>query len=294
MRLTDSMTRRRRFVRQRPAGFARGVALNGLGDLAGKRVQAALAAQAADVQAAIEKASAPTATEEEVRRAEQLIKNYDEQMVNFAAAERKKGKTLFARLKKAHEKNIKILGKVDPISKKHAQSIERRKTAERLNFRLMQLQGKAPSEERDQEMRSIVVQLKDIAAKEKKYIKQGKIAATIATIVIGVFTFGGGGAVVNGAFQAIKQGAIDIGKKLLLSAVAAAAAKGMPTGQVQQATGAVNAIGNYPPDPSLPSLDAMVQDSLAKKEAAKDQAVETVSKFAVPVGLITAALLSLL
>ena len=109
--------------------------------------------------------------------------------------------------------------------------------------------------------------------KKQKAIKKWGIIATIVSVVVGVFTFGAGGAVLESAFQAIKQGAITVAKSLLLAAAASAAKKGASKKDVAAAQQAANDLEKYPPDKNLPSLDAMIESSQAKKQQAQTTAV---------------------
>ena len=111
------------------------------------------------------------------------------------------------------------------------------------------------------------------AKKKQKAIKKWGIIATVVSIVVGVFTFGAGGAVLESAFEAIKQGALAAAKALLLGAAASAAKKGASKKDVAAATQVANDLEKYPPDKNLSSLDAMIENSQAKKQTAQTTAV---------------------
>lgn len=262
--------------------------MHNLGDLAGKRVKAALAAQAAELEAAYLKADSPDATPEDIERAKVLAAGYQAAMASYDAAAAKKAKTIFSKLKTAQERNIKIMGKIDPVAKQHALRINRVAKIKVLQDQAMKIQGQPPSPERDASLQNIAAVLQMEIKKEKKFIKDRKIVAVIASVVIGIFTFGSGSAVVSGAYEAIKKGAVELAKKLLMGAIAKAAISGANKTDVAKAREAADAIGQYPPDPNLPSLDAMVQDSLTKKQIAQEQA----SQIAIPAAIAAFTLLS--
>ena len=122
------------------------------------------------------------------------------------------------------------------------------------------------------------------AKKKQKAIKKWGIVATIVSVVVGVFTFGAGGAVLQSAFEAVKQGALAAAKALLLAAAASAAKKGASRKDVAAATQAANDLEKYPPDKNLSSLGAMVQDSQMKKQAATEKTAAAL----IPAGIIAA------
>jgi len=253
-----------------------------LGDLGGKRVKAYLANLASQVQAAYAKANTPEATPEDIAAAQKLADQYAAEMANYDAAAAKKAKSLGAKLKAMQEKKISILAKISPSSHAHLQQIERTKKIQRLQDEALHLQGKAPTTENQARLNAIQATIQLDAKKSKKYMKEGVIAATIASIVIGIFTFGGGAAAVQGAYQALKQGAIQAAQNILKSALVAAIAKGALPKDSKKAQQAINDLSNYPPDPNLPNLDSMLADSQAKKQAA----VEKTLTWAIPAGAI--------
>jgi uncharacterized protein YqeY len=194
-------------------------------------------------------------------------------------------------LKKEYiESVMKPLSKIDPVMKKHYEHEQRLTRAKEIKGEINALQSQPPSAERDQQISALAAELQAIGAKEKKYMKQGKIFAAIASIVIGVFTFGGGTAAVQSAFEAIKQGAIALGKKILMGAITTAISKGLSKADADKAQEAVDVMEQYPPNPELDSLDAMIEDSYQRRDAAQsDLAAKT--GWLVPAGLVTALLL---
>lgn len=252
--------------------------------LAGKRVESALSAQAAAVQSALEKASMPEATEDDIKKANAMVDAYEVAMNIYAAGAAKKKKTGFKKIITAYESTFKKVGKIDPTFKIHAKGVERRKRLDQLKIEAMRLQGQKPSAERDAKLDAVSNEMRSLAAKEKKYLKQGKIVVAIVSIVIGIFTFGAGGAAIQGAYQALKAGAIEVAKKILMSAALAAAAKGASAGDVKKAKQAALDLEKYPPDPSLPTFDAMMQDSQMKKQAATEKTAAVL----IPAGIVAA------
>ena len=119
------------------------------------RVDVALALQADAVQAALEKAEMPEATQEDIDNANLLVKNYEATMDSYAATEKKKKKKGFKRFVTAYEKTFKTVGKISPSFKRHAQSVERRKRLGELKTESMRLQGQKPSAERDARLTAI-------------------------------------------------------------------------------------------------------------------------------------------
>jgi hypothetical protein len=241
-----------------------------LSGLDGKGVEAILAQQAAELQLAYDKASRPEATQEDIDLANKLNDEYAIAMQRYTQGVFKKKKTLVGKLKLAQEKKIKIFSKISPSLKAHAQHIDREKNIQAAKISIMNLQGQKPSEQRNKELESLNARLQQLAKKEKTYLKQGKIAALIASIVIGIFTFGGGSVAVQGAYQALKQGAVEIAKKLLLGAVGTAIVKGASAADAKKAEQAANDLALYPPDPNLTSLELMINDSQMKKELAAE------------------------
>jgi hypothetical protein len=205
-------------------------------------------------------------------------------MVAYGQGAAKKKKSLMSRLVAAKEKQFKALSKVSPSQKAHHQSAERKKKMQELKFEAMKLQAQKPSDERDKRLNEISEAMQLAAKKEKKYLKQGKIVALIVSIVVGIFTFGGGAVAVQGAYQALKAGAIEIAKKLLIGAALSAAAKGASAGDVKKAKQAAEDLEKYPPDPSLSTFDAMMEDSQMKKQAATEKTVAAL----IPAGIIAA------
>jgi hypothetical protein len=243
--------------------------LGELGELAGKRVEAYLAQKGAELQAAWRKAESPDATLEDVERAEKLKAAYDIEIKNYEAAAKKKAKSFVSQLKTLHEKKIKLLGKISPTEHAHAQHIERIEKADKLKLQAMKLQGQKPSAARDAELTSINQQLTKIGKSEKVYMRQGVVVATVASIIVGIFTFGGGTAAIQGAVQAIKQGAIQAMRAILVAAIGSAVAKGASKKDADQAMSTVDVMSQYPPDPNLTTFDQMVQDSYLKKAIAE-------------------------
>jgi hypothetical protein len=257
---------------------------NNIYGLDGKRVKAYLAQKAAELQAAYAIAELPEASVEDIEKAEKLRIAYEDEMRRHGIAESKKKKSLVGKLRALKVKELKVLSKISPSSKAHLQSEERKKKLKTLEFEAMKLQGEKPGIERDARLTAISEAMALTAKKEKKYLKQGKIVAAIASIVIGIFTFGGGTVAVQGAYQALKTGAVEIAKKLLLGAVASAVAKGASTGEAKKAKQAARDLAKYPPDPNLSTLDLMIQDSQMKKQAADAKTASIL----IPAGIIAA------
>lgn len=253
-----------------------------IGGLAGKRVIAALNAQAAAVQAAFAKANLPEATQADIDNANKLQAEYNAAIASYDAAAKKKSKSLVGQLRTLHLQATKVMGKISPSFHAHAQSEERKVKIEKLQTEALHIQGQKPTAQTVQRLEDINAVLAMTAKKEKTYMKQGVIAATIASIVVGIFTFGAGGAAIQGAYQALKQGAIAAAKKLLIGAIAAAVAKGASKSDAAKATQAVEDLSKYPPDPNLPNLGSMIADSQAKKQAA----VQKTLTWAIPAGAI--------
>lgn len=190
------------------------------------------------------------------------------------------------KLKNEHLKATKLMAATgSPSFKKHAQFEENKFKATDLKTQLVQVQGQLAQDPtntylQDQQS-SIVTQLNTIADENKAYIKSGKIAAAILSIVVGFFTFGGGSAAVSGIVEALKQGAVDLAKKFMLGAIANGLAKGGSKEDAAKAKAAADMLSQYPPDPNLNTLDEMLADSQAKKDAAQQKTLG----WLLPVGL---------
>lgn len=255
-----------------------------LNGLAGKRVDNALAAQAAAVQAAFEKAEMPEATQEDIDLATNLSIQYEGVIKSYENADKKKKGKGVKKFITKYESTFKTVGKISPSFKKHAESVARRKRLDELKVTALKLQGQKPSPERDAALQTVYSEMMDLSKKEKKYLKQGKIVMLIVSIVVGIFTFGAGGAAISGAYQALQAGAIELAKKILLSAALAAAAKGANKGNVKKAQQTAVDLEKYPPDKSLPSFNAMLADSQSQKQAAQEKS----NSFFIPAALVTA------
>lgn len=303
-------------------------AMSSLSTLAGKRVRRFMAAQAATVSAAVSAAAAQPNDAAAQERAQQLVEQQRATQASFAAKEATKKHGLVAKLKavrlrvdpvaktqaavqlarkvgvrgaikqektnlkKEHLKATKLMAATgSPSFKKHARFEENKYKRTELKSQLVQIEAQRAVHDtpllQEQEA-GVVAQLNKIAKEDKQYLKEGKIAALVASIVIGFFTFGGGGAAVQGAFQALKEGAVAVAKKILMAAIAAGLQKGGSKKDAQKATEAANALAQYPPDPNLPSLDAMIQDSQTKQ---KDAQAQTLG-WLVPAGIFIFSMLS--
>jgi hypothetical protein len=260
---------------------------NVISGLDGKRVDAALAAQANALQVAYDKALKPEATIEEIETAEKMRVAYEAEMVRYGQGVKKKKASLMGKLKAATEKHNKILSRIDPLQKAFTQHADREKKLQALKFEAMKLQGEKPSETRDARLNEINEAAQLTVKKEKKFVKDFKIVVAIVSIVVGIFTFGGGTVAIQGAFQALKQGAIEVAKRLLLGAVAAAAVKGANASDVKKAKQAAIDLEQYPPDPNLTTFEAMMQDSQAKKQVANEKTMLVL----IPAGIATALML---
>ena len=273
----------------------------GLGALHGKRVKKFLAAQAAQVRVAAAAAAAPTATPAQVADAARLQAEQAATMASYYAKEatKKKGfaklrskidpvarhiefiktakkegvkaaiKGQTQELKELHLKATKAMATVSPSFKKHYEFEVGKIDAKELSGRLEQVRAQRAAGDTpmlaDEEAR-ITARIAEIGRTQKKYIKQGKIAATIAAIVGTVFTFGAGAPLFQSGMQALKSGAVELGKSLLKKAIPMLIAKGLSK---KDADKAMDALANFPPDPSLTDPAAMVADSLAKQDAAQ-------------------------
>lgn len=299
-----------------------------LSSLAGKRVRRFMAAQAATVQAAVSAAAAQPNDTAAQERAQQLLEQQQASQASFAAKEATKKHGLVAKLKavrlrvdpvakvqaavrlarkvgisgaikqekinlkKEHLKATKLMAATgSPSFKKHARFEENKYKRTELKSQLAQIEAQRAVHDtpllQEQEA-AVVAQLTRINQQDKQYLKEGKLAVLIASIVVGFFTFGGGSVAIQGAFQALKEGAVEIAKKILLAAVAAGLKKGGSKKDAQKATEAANALAQYPPDPNLPSLDAMIQDSQTKQ---KDAQAQTLG-WLVPAGIFIFSMLS--
>lgn len=127
--------------------------------------------------------------------------------------------------KAAHLKATHAMSKISPSFKKHYKFEAGKFEAKDLKRQLAEIQaqraaGDSPLlQEREA---AIIARLQELGREQKKYIKQGKIAAAIATVIVSVFTFGAGGGLIAQGMNAIKQGAVALGKKLIAGAVATA------------------------------------------------------------------------
>ena len=208
----------------------------------------------------------------------------------FTKAARKDGfksalKQETATLKQEHTKGAKIMASLgSPSFKKHAKFLVGQERAKELKTRIVEIQAqRAVKDSRflQEQEQSAYGELKEIADFQKKYIKQGKIVAAIASLVVGFFTFGGGTAAIQSAVQALKEGAIALAKKILLGAVAQAVAKGGSKKDADEAKRAINALEQYPPNPELNDLDSMVQDSYDQQKEAQSKSLGWI----IPLGL---------
>lgn len=217
-------------------------------------------------------AESEDATPEQISYAQNLIDEYVASIASYEAAERRKGKKFTSKLKKAQEKKIKLFAKLKlPTFKQHVKNIERRDRAEAINLSIKKLYQEKATPEREEQIKVLNNELQIIAAKNKKYLKQGKIVAAIVSIVVGIFTFGGGTAAIQGAVQAIKQGAMALAKKILTSAVLKALANGASKKDGDKAMEAINDLERFPPDSNLTSIDSMIADSQTKKLASQQK-----------------------
>lgn len=169
---------------------------------------------------------------------------------------------------------IKPLKKIFGVQKKKSKAIANEITL---------LQAEPYTPENEARISELMANLSARTRRAKKESKKFAIIAAIVSIVVGVFTFGAGGVAVQGAFQAMKQGAIAIAKKILMSAIAAAISKGASKKDTAKATESVNDLEKYPPDRNLTSLDAMIADSQTKKMAAQSKPAALL----IPAGIIT-------
>lgn len=217
-------------------------------------------------------AEAEDASPEQITHAQNLIDEYIAIIASYEAAERRKGKKFVSKLKKAQEKKIKLFAKLKlPTFKQHAKNIDRRERAKDINLTIKKLYQEKATPEREEKIKVLNSELQTIAAKNKKYLKQGKIVAAIVSIVVGIFTFGGGTAAIQGAMQAIKQGAIGLAKKILVSAVLKAIAGGASKKDADKAMTAIEDLERFPPDPNLTSIDSMIADSQSKKMVSQEK-----------------------
>lgn len=244
--------------------------MSGLGKFKRKkkpsRKDTALDKLAADLDAAFALADSPEGTEEDAKNAERLQVEYNAIIASFESRQKKKDKGFIGKLRVLKRKEFKLLAKLKvPSFGTHYKHEQRKLRAKQIKVEVLKVRGEKPSPERDAKLAALSAEMMDIAKKEKKYLKQGSIIATIVTIVVGVFTFGGGAVAVQGAFQAIKQGAITLAKRILMAAIMGALKKGSSKKDTNKAIETVNDLEKYPPDPNLPTLDAMLKDSQAKK-----------------------------
>lgn len=272
----------------------------GLGALHGKRVKRYLANLAAQTAAATAAAASPAATAAQVADAARLQAQQAAELQSFAAKERTKKHGLMRlrskidpvarhiefmktakkegfkaalkgqtkELKELHLKATGAMAKISPSFKKHYEFEAGKIEAKGLSTRLQQVRALRAAGDTPMlaaEETQIMARLAEIGRKQKKYIKQGKIAATIAAIVGTIFTFGAGAPIFQGGMQAIKAGAMELGKALLKKAIPMLIAKGLSKHDAHRA---VDALAAFPPDPSLTDPTAMVADSLAKQDAA--------------------------
>lgn len=134
-------------------------------------------------------------------------------------------------------------------------------------------------------------------AKQRK-VKQKAKSALIKKVAIGaavigaaVFTLGAAGGLAAQALTALKAGGslgVEAAKKLLMGAASNAASKGAKPADVAQAQQFAADLEEYPPDPSLTSLDAMIADSQTRKLNAQASSPVT---WLIPAGLIAALFL---
>lgn len=263
----------------------------GMSSLAGKRVDAAMNNMATELEKARAIADSEDATKEDIEKALQLEKNYAAAVASYEAGARKKSKGIIPQLIKAQERKIKFLAKLKlPTFKTHVKHAERKKRAQAIKIEIMRLQGQPRTLERDKKLAQLATEIKQIAKKEKEYMKQGSIVATIISIVIGIFTFGGGSVAIQGAYQALKEGAVNIAKGILLAAVKSAISKGASKKDVEKATEVANDLEKYPPDPSLKDFNQMIADSQRKKMIAMDgtDLVENKNIWLLPAGIFAA------
>lgn len=240
---------------------------------------------AADLEQAFVIAESEEATKEDIEKVEQLQKFYEASIANYEAGARRKKKGLIPRLIKLQEKKLKLFAKLKlPTFGTHVKHAERKKRAQEIKLEVMLLRGQRASPERDKKLAELSIEMNGIAKKEKQYMKDGAIVATIVSVVIGIFTFGAGGVAVQGAFQALRQGAVQLAKSILMSAVMAAIKNGASKKDTDEAMQVANDLEKYPPDPNLNSFDAMLADSQRKKLEAQGKQTSWI----LPIGLITA------
>lgn len=263
---------------------------NTLDGLAGTKVDAVMMQAARKLSELLAQAQLPEATEEEKAYAEEMKEKFKQLYMRYLMSERKKKKSFTGKLTSAWEDRIKVLGHISPSMHAHAQHIDRADELKKLQMQMIAISAQPPSPERDDKLKKIQIRMGVLSKKEKNYMNNGKIVAAIASVVVGVFTFGGGSAVISGAVEAIKQGAIGIAKGMLLGAATSALTKGANPKDVEQAQQAANVIEQYPPNPNLDTLDQMVSDSYAQKQI-RDDKLKTVAAVSIPVGIAVLTLI---
>lgn len=257
---------------------------NVLHGLDGKRVERAIAAMGVALQEAYAKAELPEATQDDIDKANKMAEAYDLEINRYKIGAKQKSKKIGAKFLALRVAAHKAQSKFDPFQKAMYESDVRQKKLKGANLRYIELQGQKPSIERDAEINAIAEQVKSLSKKEKKFQKQFKIVMLIVSIVVGIFTFGGGTAAIQGAYQALRAGLVALAKSILMSAAVSAAAKGASAKDVKKAKQVANDLEAYPPDPSLKTFDEMMQDSQMKKQAAQ----EKTSAVLIPAGIIAA------
>ena len=259
---------------------------SGLGKFKKKRSRKDLAMDklSAELEAAFALADSPEATEKDIKNAERLQAEYNAVVTSIATTPKRKKKGLYAALAKLKRKELLIARRLKLPGLKKDKRSKRKLRTKQIQMELLRVRGERPSPERNAKLKALSDEMMVIAKKEKKFMKQLSVIATIVSIVVGIFTFGAGGVAVQGAFQALKQGAIQIAKSILMAAIATAVRKGASKKDAYEATEVVNDLERYPPDPKLASLDAMLKDSQAKKLAAQEKRPGLL----IPVGIIAA------
>lgn len=187
-------------------------------------------------------------------------------------------------IKRNYPSNINSLaglGKIKPLKKIFG--VQKKKSRAIAN-EIMVLQSQPSTPENEARIIELTANLSARTRRAKKESKKFAIIAAIVTIVVGIFTFGAGGAAVQGAFQALKQGATAIAKKILMAAITAAVGKGAPKKDASKAYEVANDLEKYPPDKNLASLDAMIADSQTKKMGAQAKSAGLL----IPAGVVAA------
>lgn len=161
------------------------------------------------------------------------------------------------------------MANIDPVAKVHYQHFQRQAEMKTLNQELRALQVKMqtnPTPEDAEKIRQLLARLGMLAGKEKTYNKNGFIAATVASIILTVVTFGAGTVAWQAFVQSVGKGAA-LAIKTAVSEVLSMVKQYTKANaqQLAQVEFTLRAITANPPPPGVTQPADVINYSLTKQ-----------------------------